>query len=72
MNEKMHHNYEKCVLHMKKTHKKTKKNWQSFLKIKVDKIASGDRIECMRHFERAQKFIRNGFLAKNCVIAYTQ
>lgn len=25
MNEKMHHNYEKYVLHMKKTHKKTKK-----------------------------------------------
>lgn len=25
MNEKMHHNYEKYVLHMKKTHKKNEK-----------------------------------------------
>lgn len=25
MNEKMHHNYEKYVLHMKKTHKKKQK-----------------------------------------------
>lgn len=46
-----------------------KENWQSLFEIKVDKIASG--LSCLRHFERAQKFIRNGFSAKNCVIAYT-